>query len=226
MTAAYTNSYQNALPAVIHYHDDEAAVATGLRHLDDIDESAAAVMVQTQQRRFRHRILLPVAALLVMAFLALNGGGATAGSSTTSMASVNLLGSSSAATAKASGPPTYKDQPDYNDPQGKYNWQKCLDADDDGCWKDEGKRVGSFWKDFGQRMETFWNGVGDWFKNVFHPAAATAPAETPVKTKKAKIKKTKETEEPLDAVVTEAPVPEVVETEAPVVETEAPVPAV
>jgi hypothetical protein len=54
--------------------------------------------------------------------------------------------------------------PDRNDPNGRYDWQKCLNADDDGCWKQEGERVGSFWQDFGQRMKTFWKSVGDWFK--------------------------------------------------------------
>jgi hypothetical protein len=127
--------------------------------------------------RRNKRVVLPVVLALVLfvAYIAFTGG-TTSTTAQLESASANVLGSatmkatkhsSSDAVSGAGPPPSEADMPDWNDSKGQYDWQKCLNADDDGCWKQEGKRVGSFWEDFGHRMDTFWKSVGDWFKSMF-----------------------------------------------------------
>ena len=194
------NSYQNDVHIKHYYGSTESAASTGSNRREDVDvdvEAATEVLVLDSNTDLngkigRKRIVWPLmAAMLLVVTYLMSGSNA---SSSNTAATANLLG---AATAKASGsgaPPSSSDMPDWNDPNGRYDWQKCLNADDDGCWKQEGKRVGSFWEDFGQRMKNFWSSVGDWFKTHFggsDGADGSGATATPSKPKKKKSKKTK-----------------------------------
>ena len=197
------NSYQNDVHIKNYYGSTESAAnpsssSSGREDVEVDVEAATEVLVLDSNTAIndgkfgRKRIVWPLmAAMLLVVTYLMSGSNA---SSSNTAATANLLG---AATAKASGsgaPPSSSDMPDWNDPNGRYDWQKCLNADDDGCWKQEGKRVGSFWEDFGQRMKNFWSSVGDWFKTHFGgsdgPDDGSSATATPSKHKKKKSKKT------------------------------------
>lgn len=87
--------------------------------------------------------------------------------------------------------------PDYNNPEGQYDWKKCKESNDPDCWKKEGERVGGFWKNFGHRMKSWW-------KNLFGGNKEDATEEktaeeAPKEKKKTSKKEPKVAEEPAAA---------------------------
>jgi hypothetical protein len=102
-----------------------------------------------------------------------------------------------------------KPKPDYNG-EGRYDWQKCEQSDDQDCWKNEGTRVGSYWQNFGLRMKTFWTNFGQRMHGLFagkdkstttEDSTTTEEATMPPK-KKHKKKSSNTTAIPADTIAT------------------------
>jgi hypothetical protein len=123
-----TTSYQNSYPGQLNISAAEDA------------EETVDYEYQYQQKRARRQQLLVVATLLLVTYLAVGGGTASSGLRMNPTALRQDIGD--------------VPKPDYNG-EGRYDWQKCKESKDPDCWKEEGKRVGSYWESFRDRIKGF-----------------------------------------------------------------------
>lgn len=136
-------SYQHtyADPIQVHLHaDEETTLVEG-------------------GRRPRSTLALKLGAAVMLAIFLLAVVTSSGGEGAGSLRAAGMV-------AKADGPakPEYDYKKDLSSKEGEYDWQKCKESTDPDCWKNEGKRVGSFWKSFGEKMHSFWESMAFWKK--------------------------------------------------------------